>query len=724
MNAGTILIIIALILSLVSLYFHARGASGNHLSKLAARKFFYASGLAVGLACLLLLVAFIGNGFQYSYVYSYSSRDLPFFYRAAAFWAGQEGTFLLWTALLYVFGFFIIRKRDENESILIIIITITQIFLMMLLVIYSPFRYIWNAHPGDFSPGVIPPDGAGLNPLLQDFWMVIHPPVLFIGYASATIPFAYAIVALMKEDYTQLVFKAYRWVVFSVVMLGTGIFLGGYWAYKVLGWGGYWGWDPVENSSLIPWLTLIALMHGLILQQKKNALVKTNIFLALCSFILIFYSTFLTRSGVLSSFSVHSFSDLGLSKHLVFFILFYAAISLFLFVKRFRSITTGGLNESLVSWDTLTAGGIISICCYALLILIGTSMPLISTMFSANPFSVQQGYYNSISVPLGILILTCIALAGVFRMSGKRRIPVIIGAAAVSLAVCIFFNIRYTTSAAAYIFSAIALFIIIINVKDIFQFNFMAIIGSRLSHMGAAILVLGILSSSYHSGSVQKRLTLGTPETIQSITLTFRGITGEEKSSLLFTMDRKGVSRNISTPYYISGKSGSLYREPYIAYGLSRDIYISPVEYARGMESLTRVGLARNEEKTVGGMKILFMGFDVDREQMISGEVKLLARLHVAAGGKAAFIAPGIQITRGNERVQLDATVPFSGQRVSLLDFDVSSGTVLIFVEAPKSVPIPPDSVIVEVSFKRLIWLVWLGTVLIAAGAVIALRKK
>jgi cytochrome c-type biogenesis protein CcmF len=206
--------------------------------------------------------------------------------------------------------------------------------------------------------------------------------------------------------------------------------------------------------------------------------------------------------------------------------------------------------------------------------------------------------------------------------------------------------------------------------------------------------------------------------------LVFKGITTEEKSALLFDYSKGARKHEIRVPYYISRKSGSLYREPYIDYGAYGDVYISPIEYRSGIESLTRFELARGEEKTLGRLAVTFIGFDMDRRQMLSGEAKLLARLQVKHNGGSYLLAPGIQFTRGDERIQLDATVPSTGQRVSLLDFNVSAGSVLVYLQPQAGAQVPPDSVIVEVSFKRLIALVWLGTVLIAAGIFIAMRKK
>ena len=195
---------------------------------------------------------------------------------------------------------------------------------------------LWNVSPEEFKLMEIPGDGTSMNPLLMNPWMIAHPPVLFLGYASSTIPFGYAIAALLKGDYNSWIKKSYPWVIFSMLTLGVGIFMGGYWAYLVLGWGGYWGWDPVENSSLIPWLVSVALMHGLMLQSRKDLLKRSNIVMALAYFILVFFSTFLTRSGVLSDFSVHSFGKSRIIYFLLAEIVFLIIVSAFLFIRRYK----------------------------------------------------------------------------------------------------------------------------------------------------------------------------------------------------------------------------------------------------------------------------------------------------------------------------------------------------------------------------------------------------
>ena len=185
-----------------------------------------------------------------------------------------------------------------------------QAFLLLLVYAKTPFETVWQMVP-QIPAGQLPPDGRGLNPLLQNFWMVIHPPILFIGFAAMAVPFSFAIAGMWRKEYALLSSQGLGWLLIAVFVLGAGIMLGGYWAYGVLGWGGYWGWDPVENSSLIPWLIGVALLHTLVVQKRTGKFVRSNVVLGIASFMSVIYSTFLTRSGVLGDSSVHAFVDPG-----------------------------------------------------------------------------------------------------------------------------------------------------------------------------------------------------------------------------------------------------------------------------------------------------------------------------------------------------------------------------------------------------------------------------
>jgi cytochrome c-type biogenesis protein CcmF len=222
--------------------------------KIYGRFAFYLSLAMITFASAYLYYLIFNHQFQVKYIYQYSSRDLPFGFLLSSFWAGQEGSFLLWTLFLSWLGVVFIKTSNQFENYGMFFMNLVQAFFLLVLIKASPFE----THAG----GAIPPDGAGLNPLLQNFWMVIHPPILFIGYAAATFPFAIALAALVRNNFTKWVSQALPWVLSVSITLGAGIIIGAFWSYETLGWGGYWGWDPVENSSLIPWLTSLALFHG------------------------------------------------------------------------------------------------------------------------------------------------------------------------------------------------------------------------------------------------------------------------------------------------------------------------------------------------------------------------------------------------------------------------------------------------------------------------------
>ncbi|MCU0821903.1 MAG: cytochrome c biogenesis protein CcsA [Spirochaetes bacterium] len=723
MYFGNVLIYFSIAMSVVSLICFIFNTTNKKSVRKSAERFFFASGISLAVASVLLFAAFLTDRFDLNYVYGYSSKDLPLMYKFAGFWAGQEGTFLLWTLLLSIFGYLIIRTNDDNEDILMSVISVTKIFILVVMTIHSPFRLIWDAAPEQFKPGLIPIDGTGLNPLLQNPWMMIHPPVLFVGYASATIPFAYAVSALIRKEYSIWAEAAYRWVVLCMTTLGIGIFLGGYWAYLVLGWGGYWGWDPVENSSLIPWLILVALMHGLIIQKRKQALLRTNILLAVISFVLIFYGTFLTRSGVLSDFSVHSFGDLGLSGYLIFFIVFFLAVGTGLFAVRFKSIHSKPLGENIFTADNLINYGIITLSFYAFVILVGTSMPIISKLFMPEPTSVTNKFYNTVSIPLGILILLFLILAGLFQFLkniSKRNI-IIIAVASVLLGILL--NAHYSIDVFAYTFSIISFFLIIQSAADIIKYKIKPVISSRLTHIGVSVLVLGLVTSNMHSSSVQKMLTQDEEEIIENIGLTFKNFNSSLKSTLVFDYKSDNETNKIETAYYTDMKTNSLYKEPYIDYGVNRDIYITPVQYQSGEDGRGWALLGAGEEKEVEGLKMKFTGFEVDRAKMMAGTPVIYAKLDMAMNGKIYKLSPGVQVLGQDTKENIDVKIPGTSRIVSLQSWDISTKKIEIYVEPAGESAAVKDTVIVEVSFKRLIWLVWLGTVIIAIGGIYAYRR-
>jgi len=325
MNLGNLALKLATVLALVAFAAAVSWARGNAGSRRAFAWSYHGMTFCLGLASALLMASILGHDFRFEYVASYSSRDLPLIYLISSFWAGQSGTYLLWALLAALVGYVLFRKRSWEPAMVMAVYVPTIGFLLGLMLVPAgnPFTMLDHA----------PPDGRGLNPLLQDPWMASHPPLIFLGYAAMTVPAVLALVALLRRKDEPWVGPALRWSLLGFVGLGAGIVLGGFWAYKVLGWGGYWGWDPVENASLIPWIVVTALLHGLLVQKFSGALRRTNLVLALAGYLLVLYATFLTRSGVLADFSVHSFPQGDIYRVLVAIMLIALAASVVAFLR-------------------------------------------------------------------------------------------------------------------------------------------------------------------------------------------------------------------------------------------------------------------------------------------------------------------------------------------------------------------------------------------------------
>jgi len=708
MNPGSILIKTAFIVSLITLMFCIKREKGTDRGLM--EKVFYASGLLIFAACAVLLEAFLSHRYYYSYVHENSSNGLPVPYLVAAFWAGKEGSFLLWILFLNVMGV-IASRREGNDGIMMSVIVMTQSFLLFVVAVESPFSYVWAKRPDMFLPGDMPADGLGMNTLLINPWMVVHPPVLFAGYASATVPFAFAVSALARNTVRDWIEKARPWIMFSMITLGAGIFLGGYWAYIVLGWGGYWGWDPVENSSLIPWLVVLALVHGVVLQRKRGVMVRTNIVLSSVYLILVFYSTFLTRSGVLSNFSVHSFSESAVSKYLVSFILFYLAISVFLFVKN-RKKTESRPVEGQWSWDMLCVYGITVILAYSGLVLFGTSMPIISVLFADNPVAVTESFYNSASIPIALVILVIMAASLNAMISKKPFLKKDAVFAGLAAAVSIAHNAPHTSNPVPYALTAASLFVVAGSIYDLVKIRTASLLPSRLSHIGLAVLILGISSSGYHSSSEKVELVQGIKKESGGMSVVFRGMAGSRKTYLVFDRSRSGINGEIRTPYYTDAKMKTLYREPYIEAGLLSDLYISPLSYSSGTDMFAGIEMTKGETRTVGDLRIEFIKFNFTG--MATSRPVIFAELRI----NGAAVSPGIRITDGGGQ-NIDAVIGGTGRKVSLAEINANSKKIVLGID-PDPKKKFPESAVIEISRKRLMWLVWLGSIMMTAGGAAA----
>jgi len=375
--------------------------------------------------------------FQFDYVFRYSSADLGWPWNYAATWAGQEGSFVLWAFWTAVIGVLVAWKAGKWEARVMPFYVSTLCFLFGILTWLSPFTQIVRGKgPSDYPLDLPwpPLNGTGLNPSLQNYWMAIHPPTIFFGFAALAVPFAYGLAALVKRDYESWAQRVMPYVLMAVATLGVGLFMGGYWAYETQGWHGFWAWDPVENASLFPWLGCVGLLHGLVVQKSRGGMGRTNLFLSIVSWLLFLYGTFLTRSGVLSNFSVHAFSELKSTPLylIIGIIVVQGGIGFALLAWRWKTIPGRPISEKPLSRDTAMTLAVSIMMMTAAIVAIGTSWPLLSrwgiwksipimkNLYSANGLAAQPIFYNKVGSAL--LIPTLLILGSVpFLAWGKTN---------------------------------------------------------------------------------------------------------------------------------------------------------------------------------------------------------------------------------------------------------------------------------------------------------------
>lgn len=394
-NLGHLLIIIAFVSALLAAisYFFASNDDPVKAGqwKLFARSAFFIHAIAVFATVYCLFHIITNYYYEYHYAWKVSDRNLSNIYKISSLWQDQEGSFLLWIFWDVVLGLIIVFTNKYWEAPVMMIFALVQAFLtsMILGVVIpgidlkigsDPFILLRDVFFSDeifmLNPNFVPADGTGLNPLLQNYWMAIHPPTLFLGFATTLIPFAFCLAGLLKKKYTEWIRPALPWSLVSALALGTGILMGGYWAYETLNFGGFWNWDPVENASFVPWLTLVASYHTMISYRNSSTALKASIILIVVTFILVLYSTFLTRSGVLGDASVHSFTDLGLSGQLLIYLLAFIVLSVFLIVYRWKDIPASGKEVSTYSREFWIFMGATTLCLMAFQVIVATSIPV------------------------------------------------------------------------------------------------------------------------------------------------------------------------------------------------------------------------------------------------------------------------------------------------------------------------------------------------------------
>lgn len=521
---GHVFVIIAFVTSLLSSYAYFKGRNQDQSWTSFGSKIFYVHSVAIFGIIGTLFYLITNHYFEYHYVFSHSSKILPTYYQISCFWEGQEGSFLLWMFWNALLGIILINTNKFWKAPVMFIMSLTQVFLASMIlgvVIFdiklgsSPFmllRDVIDAPIFKTNPNFIPEDGNGLNPLLQNYWMVIHPPTLFLGFATTVIPFAYCIGGLMIGKNKEWIRPALPWAQFSAMILGVGILMGAYWAYETLNFGGYWNWDPVENAIYVPWLVLVAAIHVMIAYKKSGSALKLSMILVAASFLLVLYATFLTRSGILGNSSVHSFTDLGLSGQLLIYMLAFIALSIVYITKGWKQIPSTEEETSTYSREFWIFMGAAVLGLMAFQVLVYTSMPVYNQVAGLLGFDLNLApptdIYEAYSLPQLLLSILLAILSGTgqffwWNKMDKKKLkaelttPFIISLILSGLIIVIaqITDPYYLILLIACTYSIVANSKIFIGVAK----SNIKLSGGAITHIGVAMMLIGILFSSGYS---------------------------------------------------------------------------------------------------------------------------------------------------------------------------------------------------------------------------------
>jgi len=801
---GSIILTLALAFSIISMIMYFLNYRGYKNTLNYGRIAYHGMAVLVIAASVFLWYAILTHQYQYNYIYSYSNnalRDLGIFQLLSSFWGGQEGSFMLWLLLTAIVGIILqsySSKRGDLEPRVMAVFTLATSFLLVMVSPWfkNPFEYIWvtpvfvkiehinsqflnsNVYPfiqsffftdqssnqgfiqissdlvsqlkqAGISVNQFIIDGKGLNPQLLNFWMQIHPPILFTGFSMATVPFAFAIAALMKNDYKDWVKQAFPWMLAGMGVLGLGIMLGGYWAYEMLGWGGYWAWDPVENSSLIPWLVGIAAIHTLLVQKKTQAkggigkYAKTNLMLCVLTYVFVLYSTFLTRSGVLGDASVHSFVDPGMIIYL-FLLLFIGTFTLLGFgmiAFRWKTLNENIKDdESLLSRELGLFTAMIVLIASAIIVLVGTSAPIFGT-------AVDTYFYNEMHLPLAIIImfLNGISLLIKWQKSDaneliKKSTYAAVGAVLFTILLVIFGGVREIMMIILSLTTAFSLFVNLDIAIKIVRGNF-KMLGAYVAHIGIALFILGVIGSAVYSEEVTVDLVKGKPVTAFGYDLTFTGgYPIENNTKFAFNIDvKKGNSEyQIAPVMYRSEFNNSIVREPAILTLLTKDIYFAPLGYDEGgqtqsQHSHNHISLEKGASTEFEGTKVTFVKFNMAAETM-----------QAMSEGKDFQMGAVLEIEKNGKktetellRKQIDGKVEFTSFESKEMNLKIemenlSAGVIDIALSAldgsetqTTTTQTETNEVLsVNASIKPFVNLVWAGVAIMVIGFFIAMTRR
>lgn len=752
---------------------------------------------AVSIVAIFSLLFFIiqNHLFEYHYAWKHSSRSLEFKYLLACFWEGQEGSFLLWSLCQSILGLLLIRKAGKWECSVMTTVSFAQFALStMVMGLYiagwkmgsNPFILLRDSGVLDNAPALhlnfditqpIRPDylssikdGNDLNPLLQNYWMVIHPPVLFMGFASTLIPFAYAIAGLWTKQYGDWTKPALPWSLFSTAVLGVGIMMGGMWAYESLSFGGYWAWDPVENASLVPWMTGVAGLHTLLIYRATGHSLRATYLFFILTFLFILYSTFLTRSGILGETSVHAFTDLGMNWQLLAFLLVFTLPSLFFFFRSLKKIPTIQKEEEISSREFWMFIGSLVFFLSALVISGQTSLPVFNKIFGttlAPPEDVEFSY-NSIQLYVALILAVLTAISHYLKYKSTTRsffwkkmlIPALLSVVA-GAAFMIFGEVNYEKKGPVFQYSItltilFSFYTVIANASYIWLGAKGKIreAGGSIAHVGFGLVLTGILLSSANKEIIsnningipaplgegenpRENLTLvqGLPVTMGNYTLTYLKDSAHPKKQLWYYKiqfkNQKEKEEFVLTPNAFVNYKGNqgLMANPDARHYWDHDVftYITSIP---DPENQKDTAVFKTYLQTQGDTLFYSNGFmTIDSIQSRSDLPKEL----FGEKGKLYEVPIRVQSKTGTSYSVVSRAALVKGQWISLSDTLVSEGLILQLQEADEKGSVrlgikESDALLKYVTLKAyrypFIKILWYGVWLTAIGLLLSMVNR
>lgn len=735
-----------------------------------------------GVITTLLYMLYNGM-FEYHYVWQHSNSEMPMRYIMSSFWEGQEGSFLLWLFWHSVLGAILLKYTRSWEAPVLAVVALVQLFLMSMIlgtnfgdvfrIGSNPFLLL-REHPDFMNLPFLQNasyldrfDGRGLNPLLQNYWMTIHPPVLFLGFASTLVPFAYAIAGLWKKRYTEWMKPALPWIYFGVMILGTGILMGGAWAYEALSFGGFWAWDPVENSSLVPWITMLGAAHVMVIQKNRGQSLIMTFVLTTVTFILILYSTFLTRSGILGDTSVHAFTDLGMSGQLLVYLLSFLFLTIILLIINWKDIPKSKDEDSLYSREFWMFIGALILVLSSFQIMFTTSIPVWNKLLGTDlaPPLDPIAHYNSFQIPLAIMLSVLIAVTQYFKYKKTdpkqffRAIIIPFGVAIVLTAVIGYLmhysNVMYW----AMLFTT--LFLICANLNYWLRIlkGKMKIAGASIAHIGFGMILLGAFLSTSKTQVISMNTSGTDVESLGSEgdfsnrdnILMIKGDTlrmaeylvtyvGKKKEgvNVFYQVDYLTTENELEFSLYprvqVNPRMGNV-AEPDTKHFLHKDIY-SFVTYAeiekkdRSAEeeykNTATESLSPGDTLFAGTAIVIFNGFnrEVDREKYDLQETDIAVAADLVAidiSGKRHQVQP-VYVIRDRMAIPIPDEVEELGLRFVINKVIPEEGKVEIALYEK------PDNYREFIVMKAMIFpwinILWAGCIVMIIGTILAIRRR